>query len=301
MVSFVLFLTPTRNPLHGCSIRKMAMLFYMTLLIMFRRQAEAYNATESEPDPRENLIFGFFTLTATIVISVVAVIIISCTIMTCYIDFNRMKQGIGNLEVCDEPSEEQPISTKSTVQPLTGEESSRDSGRAVKPSELVTDVIQISKIGKVAPTRIDAEEKQARIIEAIYQASGREVPPMYRSKTRSREAIPLPPIEIHETVAGIAEKEVPEPGSPISLINPYEPRRTSAPRESLIPKGRPVDKAQKEEKPPAVKSSRTAMETAKTAAKSEKLRTDTTGASTRSERSKTTPFLKQNKDSKGKK
>nr|CDJ84054.1 unnamed protein product [Haemonchus contortus] len=279
----------------------MAMLLYMTLLIMFRRQAEAYNATESEPDPRENLIFGFFTLTATIVISVVAVIIISCTIMTCYIDFNRMKQGIGNLEVCDEPLEEQPISTKSTVQPLTGEESSRDSGRAVKPSELVTDVIQISKIGKVAPTRIDAEEKQARIIEAIYQASGREVPPMYRSKTRSREAIPLPPIEIHETVAGIAEKEVPEPGSPISLINPYEPRRTSAPRESLIPKGRPVDKAQKEEKPPAVKSSRTAMETAKTAAKSEKLRTDTTGASTRSERSKTTPFLKQNKDSKGKK
>uniref|UniRef100_A0A7I4YYK7 Uncharacterized protein n=1 Tax=Haemonchus contortus TaxID=6289 RepID=A0A7I4YYK7_HAECO len=235
----------------------MAMLLYMTLLIMFRRQAEAYNATESEPDPRENLIFGFFTLTATIVISVVAVIIISCTIMTCYIDFNRMKQGIGNLEVCDEPSEEQPISTKSTVQPLTGEESSRDSGRAVKPSELVTDVIQISKIGKVAPTRIDAEEKQARIIEAIYQASGREVPPMYRSK--------------------------------------------SAPRESLIPKGRPVEKAQKEEKPPAVKSSRTAMETAKTAAKSEKLRTDTTGASTRSERSKTTPFLKQNKDSKGKK
>ncbi|KAK5971270.1 hypothetical protein GCK32_013656, partial [Trichostrongylus colubriformis] len=144
--------------------------------------------------------------------------------MTCYFDFNKMKQGIGNLEMCEDERGEglsyETFETVSADRPLLPEERSgreESTQGAVKPADLESDVAQISKITITAP-RLDAEAKQARIIEAIYQASGREVPDMYRSKVKSKRAISVPPIEIHETIAGIAEKETHEPGSPVKLF-----------------------------------------------------------------------------------
>ncbi|PIO66485.1 hypothetical protein TELCIR_11802 [Teladorsagia circumcincta] len=107
-------------------------------------------------------------------------------------EFYRLLR-IGNLEVCDEASQE-PFSTQTGERSLVSQEKSYSEESvqgAAKLSDFASDLVQLSKLSTAAP-RLDAEAKQARIIEAIYQASGREVPEMYKSKTQSREAIPVP-------------------------------------------------------------------------------------------------------------
>ncbi|PIO73421.1 hypothetical protein TELCIR_04612 [Teladorsagia circumcincta] len=83
---------------------------------------------------------------------------------------------------CGAACHDQVAGNKANCKPTKEKSYSEESVQgAAKLSDFASDLVQLSKLSTAAP-RLDAEAKQARIIEAIYQASGREVPEMYKSK-----------------------------------------------------------------------------------------------------------------------
>ncbi|WKY09603.1 hypothetical protein Q1695_002174 [Nippostrongylus brasiliensis] len=177
-----------------------------------------YNETKSKQDAHAEtvLILGHFTIPAAIAISTITVILAGLTAWTCYVDFSNLEKGISNLEVCDEDEEERipqsfsgPLSSRATA-----ETSERES--AVKAADLALEATQVSKVA-VAPPRLDAQAKQARIIQAIYHASGREVPEMYRAKCVTPMNEPLSPVPLCHTVEGIGESHE-HVGSPVTTL-----------------------------------------------------------------------------------
>ncbi|RCN40877.1 hypothetical protein ANCCAN_13184, partial [Ancylostoma caninum] len=174
----------------------------------------------------DELIFGRFTPVALLVISVGTIILAICTAIACYIDFANMNRGIGKLSVCPE-TEGAPypdiLSTYGSreserrhllreVARCTSNGSSEETAPA-KIDDLSAEARQLPKV-MMAPGRQDAQARQARIIEAIYNASGREVPPQYRSKEPITGKIDIPE-RIQQTLEGIADKDVDETGSPV--------------------------------------------------------------------------------------
>ncbi|RCN29658.1 hypothetical protein ANCCAN_24583 [Ancylostoma caninum] len=130
-----------------------------------------------------------------------------------------MNRGIGELSVCPE-TEGAPYpdilstygSRESERRHLLREGSSEETAPA-KIADLSAEARQLPKV-MMAPGRQDAQARQARIIEAIYNASGREVPPQYRSKEPITGKIDIPE-RIQQTLEGIADKDVDETGSPV--------------------------------------------------------------------------------------
>ncbi|KAL6743843.1 hypothetical protein Aduo_016836 [Ancylostoma duodenale] len=167
----------------------------------------------------DELIFGRFTPVALLVISIGTVILAICTAVACYIDFSNMNRGIGKLSIYPE-TEKAPYpdilstygSKESERRHLLREGSSEETAPA-RIADLSAEARQLPKV-MMAPGRQDAQARQARIIEAIYNASGREVPPQYRSKEPIKDKIFIPE-RIQETLEGIADKDVDETGSPV--------------------------------------------------------------------------------------
>ncbi|WKY09604.1 hypothetical protein Q1695_002174 [Nippostrongylus brasiliensis] len=164
----------------------------------------------------ERRSFKIHRIPAAIAISTITVILAGLTAWTCYVDFSNLEKGISNLEVCDEDEEERipqsfsgPLSSRATA-----ETSERES--AVKAADLALEATQVSKVA-VAPPRLDAQAKQARIIQAIYHASGREVPEMYRAKCVTPMNEPLSPVPLCHTVEGIGESHE-HVGSPVTTL-----------------------------------------------------------------------------------
>ncbi|VDN36045.1 unnamed protein product [Cylicostephanus goldi] len=80
----------------------------------------------------------------------------------------------------------------------------------MKTSQLAAEAAELAEILQ-PPTRSDAVARQAKIIEAICNATGREVPPQFKMKDKSAAKIKLPE-HIQETLEGIADKDEPGEG-----------------------------------------------------------------------------------------
>ncbi|KAJ1346344.1 hypothetical protein KIN20_001109 [Parelaphostrongylus tenuis] len=155
------------------------------------KQAQLSNAAETS------------RITALTVISIATVLLAMFTFIACYIDFGNIRHEIGQLYDDEQPqsirrkSFERIRSAEKERTSLVEEDSqSQESTRAVKVTDLAADVTNITKMA-AAPPRLDTQAKQARIIEAP---------------------------AIHETLEGIADKDLRSEGSPVG-----SPRRLKYP------------------------------------------------------------------------
>ncbi|KJH53766.1 hypothetical protein DICVIV_00195 [Dictyocaulus viviparus] len=186
-------------------------------IVIIAVKADNFTINENE---RQHLVFGHLTITATVVISVATVILTIFTAMACYIDFRNVRKEIGNLEVFDDFYNEQSsmerdtrVISRSERRSLRVDDSAASlSAAAVKPTDLAVEASQVPKVAALTPRR-DAQAKQARIIEAIYQASGRDVPAMYRSEKKPGEKIVVP-AAVQQTLEGIADRDAISDASP---------------------------------------------------------------------------------------
>ncbi|CAJ0589282.1 unnamed protein product [Cylicocyclus nassatus] len=172
--------------------------------------SEDESANTTVVDADDELIFGHLTLTALVVASVATFILAICTAVACYYDFSNMDSGVAKLEVYPETDD---LPLPEVLQPTTSAETEyRSEETAKKTSELAAEAKELEEILQ-PPSRSDAMARQAKIIEAICNATGREVPPQFKMKDKSAEKIRLPE-HIQETLQGIADKDEPGEGSP---------------------------------------------------------------------------------------
>ncbi|EYB98895.1 hypothetical protein Y032_0127g1405 [Ancylostoma ceylanicum] len=177
------------------------------------------SANTSLSSENDQLIFGHFTPVALLVISIGTVILAICTTIACYIDFANMNRGIGKLSVFSETAEApypdilSTFGSRETERRHLLKEDSSEGTAPVQVADLSAEARNLQKV-TIVPGRHDAQARQARIIEAIYNASGREVPPQYKSKEPITDKIDIP-VRIQQTLEGIADKDVEENGSPV--------------------------------------------------------------------------------------
>ncbi|EYB98896.1 hypothetical protein Y032_0127g1405 [Ancylostoma ceylanicum] len=172
------------------------------------------SANTSLSSENDQLIFGHFTPVALLVISIGTVILAICTTIACYIDFANMNRGIGKLSVFSETAEApypdilSTFGSRETERRHLLKEDSSEGTAPVQVADLSAEARNLQKV-TIVPGRHDAQARQARIIEAIYNASGREVPPQYKSKEPITDKIDIP-VRIQQTLEGIADKDVEE-------------------------------------------------------------------------------------------
>ncbi|VDL72641.1 unnamed protein product [Nippostrongylus brasiliensis] len=153
----------SKSLLRKSTVMQYCLVVILQLMVLVMGE---YNGTKQDAHKETVLILGHFTIPAAIAISTITVILAGLTAWTCYVDFRNLEKGISNLEVCDEDEEERiPLSFSGPLSSrATAETSERES--AVKAADLALEATQVSKVA-VAPPRLDAQAKQARIIQAV--------------------------------------------------------------------------------------------------------------------------------------
>ncbi|KAK6759071.1 hypothetical protein RB195_016347 [Necator americanus] len=169
----------------------------------------------------DELIFGHFTPTVLLVVTFGTVVLGICSVIACYIDFVNMNRGIGKLAIIPESTEDpypeilmSALTSIESVKGLPSKEETSGGSASVKIAELSAEAKDLPKVVG-APPVLGAHTRQARIIEAIYNASGRDVPPQYKSKEAAGEKIVIPE-RIQETLEGIADRDANGEGSPVA-------------------------------------------------------------------------------------